>query len=126
MNRWSSGLLGVVFAFVIGSVAGVVGFSVRAVFPRQALIFVRILSGFASEARNAPKKPDPLYNAARSGFRDILVWAYGQEVAREPMVSSEFIQAASATAFDPGRGAGHNVDLIFTKSGFSYGVLAST
>jgi hypothetical protein len=126
MNRWSSGLLRVVFTFVIVSVAGVVGFSVRAVFPRQVLIFVRILSGFASEARNAPKMVNPLYNAARSCFREILVQAYGQEVAREPMVSSEFIQAASATVFNPGRDAGLNVNLIFTKSGFSSGVLAST
>jgi hypothetical protein len=77
------------------------------------------------EARNAPKKPNPLYNAARSGFREILVQAHGQDVAREPMVSSEFIQVASATVF-PGRGAGLNVNLIFTKSGFSCGVLAST
>jgi hypothetical protein len=126
MNRWSSGLLRVVFAFAIVSVAGVVGFSVRAVFPRQVLIFVRILSEFASEARNAPKKPNPLYNAARSGLREILVQTHGQEVAREPMVSFELKQAASATAFDPGRGAVHNVNLILTKSGFSCGVLVST
>jgi hypothetical protein len=107
-------------------VAGVVGFSVRAVFPRQALIFVRILSGFASEARNAPKKLNPLYNAARSGFREILVQAHGQDVAREQMVSFELEQAASSTAFDPGHGAGLNANLIFTKSGFSCRVFAST
>ena len=78
------------------------------------------------EARNAPKKPDPLYNAARSGFREILVQAHGQEVAREQMVSFELEQAASSAAFNPGRDAGLNVNLIFTKSGFSCGVLAST
>jgi hypothetical protein len=42
------------------------------------------------------------------------------------MVSFELKQAASATAFDPGRGAGLNVNLFFTKSGLSCGVLAST
>jgi hypothetical protein len=78
------------------------------------------------EARNAPKKPNPLYNAARSGFREILVQAHGQEVAREQMVSFELKQAASSTVFDPGRGVGLNVNLIFTKSGFSCGMLAST
>jgi len=70
------------------------------------------------ETRNAPKKLNPLYNAARSGFREILVQARGHEVAREPMVSSRLIQAAPATVFDPGRGAGLNVNLIFKQSGF--------
>jgi hypothetical protein len=71
------------------------------------------------------KKLNPLYNAARSGFREILVQAHGQEVARELMVSFELEQAASSTAFDPGRGAGLNANLIFQQSGFSCGVLAS-
>ena len=42
MNRWSSGLLQVVFAFVIISVAGVIGFSVRAVFHSRSDLIMGI------------------------------------------------------------------------------------
>jgi hypothetical protein len=91
---------------------------------KEDLIFG--IKSHPAETRNAPKKPNRVYNAARSGFREIRVQAHGQEVAREPMVSSEFIQAASSTAFDPGRGAGLNANLIFKQSWFSCGVFAST
>jgi hypothetical protein len=91
---------------------------------KEGLIFG--IKSHPAETRNAPKKSNPVYNAARSGFREIRIQAHGQELAREPMVSSEFIQAASSTAFDPGRGAGLNTNLIFKPSWFSCGVFAST
>jgi hypothetical protein len=87
---------------------------------------VRAQTESASQTRNAPKNLNPLYNAARSGFRDILVQANGQEAAREPMFSSEFIHATSFTAFDLGRGAGLNANLIFKQSKVPCGVPGST
>jgi hypothetical protein len=99
--------------------------------PRESAFRINALNGQVKywdgnrplETRKAPKKLNPLYNAARSGFRDILVQAHGQEVAREPMVSVELEQVASSTAFDPGRGAGLNANLIFKQSGFPAGCM---
>lgn len=84
MNRWSSGLLRVAFAFVIVSVAGVVGFSVRAVFHAQSdlitgitffvtvvclvLAFERI---FPSVYSGSARRPLPLWQT-RAGFAVIF------------------------------------------------------